>query len=368
MPRAYIIAEIGTAHGGDPAKANDLIDAATESGADCAKFQCVIANEIVHRACGAIDLPGRKVDIFSRFKALEQPRAFYEGLKEACETRGVDFLCTTFGPESAKLIESIGPSAHKVASPELNHHELIRLLSSYGKPLYMSTGVSTMSDIERAIEAASTCPVRLMHCVTAYPAPEEEYNLRLIPLLARLFGVPVGLSDHSQDPSLVPGLATALGATVVEKHFTLDRRASGLDDPIAMDPTMFTEMAATIRRVSALLETGEAGPDAEIRAVREFEAEYGTPRVARVLGTGQKRLAPAEAGYYHTTRRSLLAVQNVPAGTPLSPSHLAALRAETLAPGLEPSLLPILTGAVLQKPVSDGEGLRWDHLLPRERE
>jgi N-acetylneuraminate synthase len=363
MPSAYIIAEIGTAHGGDLVRARDLIAAAADSGADCAKFQCVIAREIVHNACGAIDLPGGKVDVFARFEALEQPTEFYSALKEQCAKVGVDFMCSSFGPRSAEIVESLEPQAHKIASPELNHHDLIRQVSAFGRPVFLSTGVSTIGDIERALGAAGDAQTRLMHCITAYPAPEDQYNLRLIPLLRGLFGVPVGVSDHSQDPSLVPGLAVALGATVVEKHFTLDREASGLDDPIAMNPTMFTEMSATIRRISTLRERAADKARGGEKAIREFEVEYGAERVARVLGTGHKRLAPAEAGNYATTRRSLLAVQDVPAGTPLSAEHVAPLRAETLAPGLEPSLLPTLIGAVLKKPLADGEGLRWDHVL-----
>jgi len=365
MPNAYIIAEIGTAHGGDLAKARELIAAAAESGANCAKFQCIVAREIVHSACGAIDLPGGKIDIFARFQALEQPREFYAALKEESENVGIDFLCTSFGPTSAELVESLNPQAHKVASPELNHHDLLRRIAGFQRPVYISTGVSTVSDIESALENAQGSQVTLMHCVTAYPAPEEQYNLRIIPLLARLFGIPVGLSDHSEDPSLVPGLAVALGAPVVEKHFTLDRGASGLDDPIAMDPTMFTEMAATIRRVCSLVETDARDDDGRgaKTAIREFEAEYGKERVARVLGSGRKRLAPAEARNYRTTRRSLIAVQDVPAGSVLSRHHVAPLRAETLSPGLQPSLLPVVTGATLKKRLVDGEGLRWDHLL-----
>jgi N-acetylneuraminate synthase len=185
--------------------------------------------------------------LFERFSELEQPIDFYARLKELCEQHEIDFLCTPFGIESARALRTIDPAAIKIASPELNHTELLGELSSYGLPLIVSTGVSQLADIEYALSILGTTDITLLHCITAYPAPEEEYNLRLISSLRAVLGVPVGLSDHSEDPALVPGLAAALGASVVEKHFTLSRSGTGLDDRIAMDPAMFTQMSASIR-------------------------------------------------------------------------------------------------------------------------
>jgi sialic acid synthase SpsE len=204
-----------------------------------------------------------------------------------------------------------------------------------------------------------------LHCITAYPAPESQYNVRIIPLLRDLFGVAVGVSDHSQDPGLVPGLAVALGATTVEKHFTIDRHGSGLDDPIAMDPIMFTEMAATIRRVEGLL--GD-DPNAEALVIEQFKSEYGAQRVNAVLGTGRKALAAAESDNYATTRRSLIATRSVNAGEVLSDDAVAPLRAESLSPGLDPAILSVVRGARLTKALSSGEGLTWEHLLSRRRD
>ena len=363
MADTYIVAEIGTAHGGDASGAEALIKAARESGADCAKFQYVIADEIVHPATGEVSLPGGPTPLYERFRALEQPVSFYERLMRMCEDAGIGFLCTPFGIQSARSLRALDPKAMKVASPELNHTALLHELAGYGLPLFISSGVSRLADIEYALSITGRSDVTLLHCVTAYPAPEEDYNLRLIPALRQILGIPVGISDHSEDPTLVPGLAVAMGATVVEKHFTLSREGSGLDDRTAMDPVMFTRMAATIRRVDAILSLDPH--DGGKKIIREFQAEYGFERVTKVLGEGVKRLSDREERSYRTTRRSLLAVRDRSAGHVLEAGDFAALRSETLSPGLEPMYAPVVTGARLQKPVASGEGLTWDHVVAR---
>jgi len=363
MSDTYLVAEIGTGHEGDLARAEELIGAARESGADCAKFQYVIAREIVHPRTGAVALPGGPTPLYERFLGLEQRVDFYAELSRLCERYGVDFLCTPFGVESARALHSLSPSALKIASPELNHTELLGEVAAYGLPLLVSTGVSRLSDIEYALSVLGRDRVTLLHCVTAYPAPEEEYNLRVIQTLQSVLGVPVGLSDHSQDPVLVPGLAAALGAAVIEKHFTLSRRGTGLDDPIAMDPTMFERMSATVRRVDAV--TTLDPHHGSSKAIAEFEAEYGRDRVRGVLGDGVKRLAPREAGSYRTTRRSLLATSRIERGATIRAEDFAALRAETLAPGLEPRYAEIVAGRVARESVAPGEPITWETLLGR---
>jgi sialic acid synthase SpsE len=363
MPDTYIVAEIGTAHGGDLSQADELVHAARESGADCAKFQYVIADELVHRRTPEVDLPGGPTPLWERFHALERPPAFYAELETLCRKHDLDFLCTPFGVESARALRDLNVERLKIASPELNHTALLEEVAGYGLPLIVSTGVSLLADIEYALSIAGREGTTILHCITAYPAPEEQYNLRLIRSLARVFGVNVGLSDHSADPNLVPGLAVALGATIVEKHFTLSREGDGLDDPIAMDPTMFTQMCATIRRIDAVRSLDpDEGPQ---KVVREFEAEYGAERVATVLGDGVKRLAPREAASYATTRRSLLAVRDLAVGHALGDDDLAALRSERLEPGIEPRFARELAGARLARDVPAGGAITWDVLLPR---
>lgn len=361
MLRTRIIAEIGTGHGGDIGRAVELIAAAGECGADIVKFQAVIADEILHPAAGSILLPGGAIDLYRRFKQTERPADFYRRLKEETEKRGLTFLCTPFGPASAAMLKELDPWAYKIASPELNYFPLIRQTAEYGKPLILSTGVSRLSDIEEALRVIKTADPReditLLHCVTSYPAPEDQYNLRVIPLMAALFGVKTGLSDHSLNPVLVPVTAVSVGAVMIEKHFTLDKSGSGLDDPVALDPEGFSLMTSRIREA-------EADPEKGLPRLRE---EYGADRVSRVLGTGRKELSPAEADNYRTTNRSIQALRNIPAGKILTEQDFRCLRSEKNLPaGLHPRYIPVILGSRTVSNIPAGHGIGWEHILSRE--
>jgi N-acetylneuraminate synthase len=350
-----ITAEAGSAHQGELARAFELIDAAGEAGADCVKFQVIFADEIVHPKTGSIDLPGGSTPIYQRFQELERDQSFYARLKEHTEKRGLLFLCSAFGLRSARLLRQLDVRAVKIASPELNHFPLLRELAGYGLPLVISTGVSTLSDIERALIAAGPKTV-LLHCITAYPAPEEEYNLRVIPNLRAIFGCAVGVSDHSRDPLLVPGLAAAVGACMIEKHLTLSAEDGGLDDPIALEPKAFARMVEGIRRIE------ETGPD---QGRSWLEGEYGRERIELVLGDGVKRLAPSERRYYLTTNRSLHAVDEIKVGRTIQEEDVCIVRSESnLRPGLGPEYLELVVGRTAQRTIPAGEGITWEDVLP----
>lgn len=351
----YIIAEIGTSHQGDLIKAKELIQAALESGADCAKFQVVFADEIVHPLTGELDLPGGRTSIHQRFKALERDRHFYFELKSHAEKIGLDFLASPFGLKSARILRDIKASMIKIASPELNHFPLLDEVKSYGKPLILSSGVSRLEDIERAVDRLSGLPLALLHCITAYPAPPEEYNLRVIPLLAGIFGLPVGVSDHSMDPLIVPLIARWAGAALVEKHFCLSRDDPGLDDPIALNPFLFRRMVKTLHAFEALEESSHQ------YFIEEF---FGVELVNTVLGTGHKTLAPAEQANYNRTNRSLHVWKALPPGHILRLEDIGVLRTEkVLRPGLHPQFLPLVIGKTLRRGIEAGQGLVWDDLL-----
>jgi len=366
MPDTYIVAEIGTSHGGDLNRAAECIAAARESGADCAKFQYVIADEIVHPNTGLVDLPGGAVPLHRKFLELERGPAFYLELRALCDRHGIDFLCTPFGEGSLAALVRMGVSRLKIASPEINHTRLLEAVCATGLPVVLSTGVSRIADIEYALTVLDGTPVTLLHCVTSYPAAAEESNLRVMSTLFHAFGAPVGLSDHTTEPVLVPGLAAALGAVIIEKHFTLDHDGGGLDDTIAMDPTQFGDMCAAVRRIDAIrsLDPANGGN----RVVDEFRSEYGSERVEEVLGKGTKRLAPSESENYETTRRSIHVWTDVDAGSTLTPDVLRVLRSEkNLTPGLHPRFLREVSGARTSQPIRAGEGLRWEHILTRDR-
>ena len=183
--RVMIIAEIGTGHGGNIGKAKDLIDAAAESGADCAKFQIVYADEILHPDTGFVNLPGGKIRLYDRFRELEVKADFYAEIAAYCEKKGLIFLASPFGLKSLSELEALNPPCIKIASPELNHFPLLRATAATRRPIVLSSGVSRLGDIERALESTADTPERvLLHCDTSYPAPEEEYNLSVLESLS----------------------------------------------------------------------------------------------------------------------------------------------------------------------------------------
>ena len=345
-----IIAEAGTSHGGDLGHARELNDAARRSGADCVKFQAVFADEILHPLTGEVELPTGRVALYERFRALERDEGFYRALKEACERSGVEFLCTPFGIRSAQLLARLGVRAYKIASPELNHLPLLREVARTGLPVFLSTGVSLLADIERALEIVPRSV--LLHCVTSYPAPPEEYNLRVIPSLASLFGVPVGISDHSLDPVLVPALAVSMGARCVEKHITLSRSTEGLDDPVALEPEQFRGMVEAVRVAE------REGAD---HTLRSLERIRGRDRVSAVLGNGVKSLAPSERSSYGRTNRSVHALRAIARGERMSELNLGILRTEkVLRPGLPPEMYERLLGRTAARDIEAGQGVVWE--------
>lgn len=357
-----VIAEIGTGHGGSPAKGRELVAAAAEAGAGCVKFQHVYADEIIHPNTGLVPLPGGPVPLFERFRELETGPGFLAGMKAEAEKRGLLFLCTPFGLRSARELRELGVAAMKLASPELNHLPLIAELASYGLPAIVSSGVSTLGDIEAAVTAFRAAGpayapglggLALLHCVTAYPAPESDYNLRILSALASLFGLATGVSDHSTDPVIVPALAVSRGAAIVEKHICLSRDDPGLDDPIALDPESFKAMVQAVRAAAA----DPAGtPD-------RLAAEYGAALVEATLGHGRKELAASERANYGRTNRSVHVLRRLKAGERLTADNLALLRTEKLLrPGLPPALLPALVGRLAARDIPAGEGVEWADL------
>ena len=375
----HVSAEIGTSHGGSLEKAYQLIDAAAEAGADSVKFQWVYAHEILHPNTGLVQLPGGSIPLYERFQQLEVPASFFQQVQEYAKSKGCQFICSPFGLKSLEELVALNPDAIKIASPELNHQPLLQRLAlirqkqrAQGQipvPVIISSGVSTLADIEQALEILSDYGegnlqgVTLLHCVTSYPAPEEEYNLQVLQNLAGIFGVEVGVSDHSLDPHLVPVLATACGARFIEKHITLSRTTDGLDDPVALEPAQFASMVQRVRQWEAPIKNYGCQCGASI-ILEELEAEYGKERVQAVLGTGIKKLAPAERANYGRTNRSIHIMHDMKAGDSITPDSIAILRTEKiLEPGLDPKYFSQIIGAKLSQDIAAGQGVFWHHLL-----
>jgi len=351
--KPLIIAELGTSHNADINKAKEMTEAAGKAGADCVKFQMVFADEILHPNTGEVSLPGGKIRLYDRFKALETPLEFYAEIKEYAESLGLLFLCTPFGLKSASILKKIEPKFVKIASPELNYTALLEEIAGWNLPVLLSSGVSRLCDIEEALSILKpNANVCLLHCVTSYPAPETDYNLRVLPNLAAIFGVPVGVSDHSADPCLIPQLAVSMGASVIEKHFCLSRTDPGLDDPIALPPDEFSQMAKAVRLAA------EIAPQ---ETIAHYSRERGKELVERILGSGIKELAPSETANYRLTNRSIHALRDIKKGEILKRGDYAALRTEkNLRPGLEPCREAAIEGRTARNFIPAGEGIRFE--------
>lgn len=356
----FIIAELGTSHGGDIKKAKELVFAAAEAGADCVKCQIVFADEILHPKTGIVRLPGGEIPLYEVFKRLEKDEDFYREIKNEAEICGIQFLTTPFGPKSAELLKKLRPTAVKIASPELNYTALLEEIGSWGQAIFLSTGVSTLGDIEEAVsilknaalKASKTAIITLLHCVTAYPAPPEDYNLRILPNLAGIYGTKVGISDHSLDPVLVPVLGYSMGALVIEKHFCLSRNDPGLDDPIALEPNTFRQMYTALHEAAAL--------DKE-QIINRMKLEFGAELVEKILGNGIKTLAASEKSNYGRTNRSIHAVRDISEGETIKPEMIAVLRTEKiLRPGLHPRWENAIVGRKVRNAIPAGEGIRFE--------
>lgn len=350
----FIVAELGTSHLGDLGRGFRLLEEAAKAGADCAKFQVVFADEIVHPKTGYVELPGGKTKLYDVFKGLEKNSGFYRALKEKTEDLGMLFLCTPFGDKSLQLVKELEVQAVKIASPELNHYPLLYAVAEWGVPVILSTGVSRLSDIENAL-GAITQKKAILHCVTAYPAPVEQYNLRLLRNLSALFALPAGVSDHSVDPILVPTLSVLAGGCIIEKHITLSHEGAGLDDPVALIPSDFARLVASVRELES------TSPDISEQKLRRT---YGDKMVDSVLGNGKKTLAPVESAIYRTTNRSILAIQPIKRGDKITRNNAALLRSEKeLKPGLSSEFYSLVMGTTCKRDIPSGRGILWSDLL-----
>lgn len=368
-----IIAEIGTSHEGSVEKAKLLIDAAAESGANTIKFQWVYADEILHPDTGFVKLPTGNIPLYERFRQLECDKSFYIQMQDYVHSRGCKFCCSPFGLRSMQELLSIKPDIVKIASPELNHYKMLKLLADYRAgqpdgekvPVVISSGVSKLADIERAIEILGREGVSLLHCITSYPAPEEEYNLKVISNLIGIFGVEAGVSDHSLDPILVPCLSILCGGTIIEKHITLSRQTDGLDDPVALEPEQFALMCHTLGQTQAVLR--HYGQDVGFeRAIDQLSQQFGKEKVLACLGSGVKELAAAELANYERTNRSLHFMRDMKKGEYVQEADIGILRTEkVLSPGISPDYYDLLLGACLTRDVKNGSGVRLEDFLTK---
>lgn len=340
----FVIAEAGVNHNGSEALALDLIDAAAQAGADAVKFQTFRAEKLVS--------PGTETavyqrahtgqsDQFSMLRALELPPEAYARLRDRCNARRIAFMSTPFDPESVDMLVALGMERIKVPSGEITNIPFLEYIAAKGLPIVLSTGMATLAEVARAVSAIRNVrkkkefaasleqTLTLLHCTSSYPAAVEDLNLRAMLTLKAEFGLPVGYSDHTLSPQATLS-AVALGASVVEKHITLDRGLPGPDHQASMASEDFRRMVADIRAVESS------------------------------LGTGEKAPRPSELPILRLVRRSVTLNRAVRRGEVVRREDLVLLRP---GHGISPADLESVVGRRAAHDLSAGATLEWSDLL-----
>jgi N,N'-diacetyllegionaminate synthase len=316
---AIVIAEAGVNHNGDIEMAKRLVDVAAAAGADFVKFQTFNAERLVTRDAAKADYQKRndgKVDSqFEMLKRLQLSESMHHTLIAYCASRGITFLSTGFDIESVDFLNALGIPMFKIPSGEITNLPYLRHIGALGKPVVMSTGMATLDEIGaalRVLEQAGTPreAVTVLHCTTDYPAAMDDVNLRAMDSIRRAFGVSVGYSDHTEGIEVAIG-AAALGATLIEKHFTVDRSLPGPDHKASLEPNELIAMITAIRNIET------------------------------ALGDGVKRPSPSELKNAVVVRKSLVAARPIQSGERFSLENLVVKRPGS---GISPMRLDQLLG------------------------
>ena len=258
MSRVIVIAEAGVNHNGDMDLARQLIDVAAEAGVDYVKFQTFKADRLVSKDAEKAAYQKRNTGTdndlqYAMLKSLELSVADHDALMSYCDEKGVSFFSTAFDTDSLEYLNSLGFSLFKVPSGEITNYPYLRKLSELGKPVILSTGMANLKEIRDALEVLTSVNLRkeqisVLHCNTEYPTPMEDVNLKAMLTIGRELGVQVGYSDHTLGIE-VPIAAVAIGARVIEKHFTLDRDLPGPDHCASLEPDELIKMVQSIRNI-----------------------------------------------------------------------------------------------------------------------
>lgn len=297
----YIIAEAGVNHNGDINLAYQLVDAAKAAGVDCIKFQTFKSENLVSHTAQKAEYQKAATGDSSQQDMLKQLELSFDefvSLKEYCDRKGICFLSTPFDFESIEFLNSIEMPFWKIPSGEVTNYPYLVALAKTGKPVVMSTGMCEMQEIEDAIAVLrenGTSDIKLLHCNTEYPTPYEDVNLRAMKALRDAFGVEVGYSDHTKGIE-VPIAAVAMGAAVIEKHFTLDRNMEGPDHKASLEPQELKQMVDSIRHIEA------------------------------ALGSGDKKPSPSEKKNMAVARKSIVAAKRIKAGDILTEENITVKR------------------------------------------
>ena len=332
----FVIAEAGVNHNGEISRALELIDVAAEAKVDAIKFQLFHTEQLVTQqapqAAYQSKNMGQEESQFDMLKRLELPDQAFAKLKEYAESLGLIFMATPFDRSAADYLEQLGVSLFKVGSGDLTNLPLLRHIAAKGLPLIVSTGMASMDEVLAAklvVESTGNRQLIFLHCTSNYPCPFEEVNLRAMHTLRDQTGCLVGYSDHTEG-ILVSVAAAAMGATVIEKHFTTDRSLPGPDHKASLEPTELKQMVRQIRQVE------------------------------QIRGSAEKRPSLSEAEVAKVARKSLVAARNISKGTMLDWDMLRAKRPGT---GIPPGEIDKVIGKKLNQNVSEDTLLTWEMLV-----
>ena len=319
--KVIIIAEAGVNHNGDMAMARDMVRAAREAGADYVKFQTavpeLVISSIAPKAAYQEETTGTGESQLEMCKRIHLPLTAYAELAELCRREGIGFMSTPFDLVSIDALVPLGQDWWKIPSGEITNLPYLRRIASLKRPVIMSTGMSRLDEVERAVEilTADGLPldrVALLHCNTQYPTPMADVNLRAMESLRRLTTGPVGYSDHTVGIE-VPVAAVAMGAQIIEKHFTLDKNLPGPDHRASLDPAELASM---------------------VKAIRNIEL---------ALGSAEKRPSPSETPNIEIARKSIVAARDIKAGETFTEENITVKRP---GGGLSPMMWDTVLGQV----------------------
>jgi len=333
--RTVVIAEAGVNHNGSVDLAKALVDEAKRAGADFVKFQsfrtAALAARTAPKAAYQRKTTAVKQSQYDMLRALELSPAAHRALIAHCRAKRIGFLSSPFDHRSADLLAKLGVTHFKIPSGEITNHPLLRHIALKHKPIILSTGMSTLGEVEDAVRVmreVGNGRITLLHCVTEYPAPYDQVNLRAMLTLKAAFGLPVGYSDHTPGIEITLA-AVALGAEIIEKHFTLDRTLPGPDHQASLEPTELQAMIAAIRNVEAS------------------------------LGDGRKRPAKSELRNLAVARKSLVAAHAIRKGETLTRSVVVIKRP---GHGIQPLDLDKILGLRATAPIQADEVITWGKL------
>lgn len=333
--KTLIIAEAGVNHNGSLDTAKKLVKEAKRAGADVIKFQTFKADKLVSTKVEKAEYQKKttesKESQYEMIKRLELGIKEHQKLVQYCRSQKIMFLSSPFDEESADLLEKLDVRMFKIGSGEITNLPFLRYVAKKGRPIILSTGMSSLGEVEEAIDAvlsAGNRAITLLHCVTEYPAPYKDINLRAISTMREAFGLSIGYSDHTEGIEIALA-AVALGAEVIEKHFTLDKNSEGPDHKASIEPDGFREM---------------------VRAIRNIEAAFGD---------GRKRPAESELKNIPIARKSIVAANAIRRGQKITKDLLAIKRPGY---GIQPKELEKILGLKASRSISKDQVITWEDL------